>query len=177
MEHDEQGRLNEAFRTQDRATIRAIMAARQAREREARGSPRERELRVGALVELHSLKSVELNGVRGTVVEELDPSSHRIVVNVAGKGPCALKPGNCRVLYDGHDDGDNKKDDEDDDDDDHDASSSELQFKESDYTCAICYSLLYKPCVNNCGHVFCFWCLHHAMDYMQDSHCPLCRAY
>jgi hypothetical protein len=27
----------------------------------------------------------------------------------------------------------------------------------ADFNCAICLELLYKPCVNHCGHTFCFW--------------------
>ncbi len=42
--------------------------------------------------------------------------------------------------------------------------------------CAICLELLHKPCVNTCGHAFCFWCFHHAMNGLSKSHCPLCRA-
>ena len=44
-----------------------------------------------------------------------------------------------------------------------------------DFTCSICTELLYKPCVSACGHAFCFWCLHKAMDPMEASQCPLCR--
>ena len=44
-----------------------------------------------------------------------------------------------------------------------------------DFTCSICTELLYKPCVSACGHAFCFWCLHKAMDPLQASQCPLCR--
>jgi hypothetical protein len=36
--------------------------------------------------------------------------------------------------------------------------------------------MLCKPVVNACGHVFCFWCVHRAMDGLGTSHCPLCRA-
>ena len=42
--------------------------------------------------------------------------------------------------------------------------------------CAICLDTLHKPCVNSCGHAFCFWCFHHAMNGLSKSHCPLCRA-
>lgn len=66
-----------------------------------------------------------------------------------------------------------------------------------DFTCSICSSVLFKPCVNSCGHVFCFWCLHRvsenarqiclfavlisvldrqAMSSLEASSCPLCRA-
>ncbi|EFJ40214.1 hypothetical protein VOLCADRAFT_100003 [Volvox carteri f. nagariensis] len=36
--------------------------------------------------------------------------------------------------------------------------------------------LLYKPCINNCGHTFCFWCMHNSMNPFRPSQCPLCRA-
>ena len=45
----------------------------------------------------------------------------------------------------------------------------------NDFTCSICTELLYKPCVSACGHAFCFWCLHKAMDPLEASQCPLCR--
>ncbi|GBF90312.1 hypothetical protein Rsub_02418 [Raphidocelis subcapitata] len=47
---------------------------------------------------------------------------------------------------------------------------------EADWRCAICLELLYKPCVNTCGHVACFWCFHQSMNPFQPSQCPLCRA-
>lgn len=28
---------------------------------------------------------------------------------------------------------------------------------EDNWSCPICFDLLYKPCANACGHVFCFW--------------------
>ena len=42
--------------------------------------------------------------------------------------------------------------------------------------CPICHELLFKPTVNSCGHSFCFWCIHHSMDALDKSACPLCRA-
>ena len=33
-----------------------------------------------------------------------------------------------------------------------------------------------RPCSNVCGHVFCFWCMHHAHNPFQPSSCPLCRS-
>mgnify|MGYP001216556073 CR=1 FL=1 len=45
-----------------------------------------------------------------------------------------------------------------------------------DLKCAICLETLHKPCVNHCGHAFCFWCFHHAMGGLGASQCPLCRA-
>ena len=44
-----------------------------------------------------------------------------------------------------------------------------------DLDCAICLETLHKPCVNHCGHAFCFWCFHQAMG-VSSSQCPLCRA-
>ena len=42
--------------------------------------------------------------------------------------------------------------------------------------CSICLELLHKPAVNTCGHVFCYWCMHRAMDLLDETHnCPLCR--
>ena len=49
-------------------------------------------------------------------------------------------------------------------------------FNEEDFTCSVCLRLLHKPCVNGCGHAFCFWCLHRSMSFVEASHCPLCRA-
>ena len=45
-----------------------------------------------------------------------------------------------------------------------------------DTLCPICHEHLHKPCVNECGHTFCFWCLHQAMDGIGRSACPLCRS-
>jgi len=45
-----------------------------------------------------------------------------------------------------------------------------------DLLCPICQDLLVKPVVNACGHSFCFWCTHRAMDPLARSSCPLCRA-
>ena len=44
-----------------------------------------------------------------------------------------------------------------------------------DFSCSICRSLLYKPCANQCGHFFCFWCLHKSMSAVGSSSCPVCR--
>ena len=33
----------------------------------------------------------------------------------------------------------------------------EFDFDE-EWTCPVCWELLYKPTVNLCGHLFCFWC-------------------
>lgn len=53
---------------------------------------------------------------------------------------------------------------------------AEASLETDDLQCAICLELLHKPCVNTCGHAFCFWCFHHAMNGLSKSHCPLCRA-
>jgi hypothetical protein len=45
-----------------------------------------------------------------------------------------------------------------------------------EWRCPICRGMLCKPVVNHCGHVFCFWCVHRAMDaFAANSSCPLCR--
>ncbi|XP_057840274.2 E3 ubiquitin-protein ligase PRT1 [Cryptomeria japonica] len=44
------------------------------------------------------------------------------------------------------------------------------------FQCQICLEIAYKPVVQACGHIFCFWCLHRAMDSLDTSHCPLCRS-
>ena len=46
----------------------------------------------------------------------------------------------------------------------------------SDWDCAVCCELLYKPVVPPCGHPFCFWCAHRSMSYTSVSKCPLCRS-
>lgn len=43
------------------------------------------------------------------------------------------------------------------------------------FHCQICLEVVYKPVVEACGHVFCFWCLHKAMSHSGKSHCPVCR--
>ncbi|KAK9824211.1 hypothetical protein WJX72_008568 [[Myrmecia] bisecta] len=45
-----------------------------------------------------------------------------------------------------------------------------------DWNCPVCMEVLHKPAANVCGHVFCFWCLHHAMSPFTPSKCPLCRS-
>eukprot|EP00668_Euglena_longa_P005298 GGOE01006237.1.p1 GENE.GGOE01006237.1~~GGOE01006237.1.p1 ORF type:complete len:380 (-),score=92.52 GGOE01006237.1:675-1814(-) len=55
------------------------------------------------------------------------------------------------------------------------ASSPHLLLNEDDFKCSICLHVWHKPCVNSCGHIFCFWCLHLAMNSMGSSQCPLCR--
>ncbi|GLJ29917.1 hypothetical protein SUGI_0591440 [Cryptomeria japonica] len=44
------------------------------------------------------------------------------------------------------------------------------------FQCQICLEVAYKPVVQACGHVFCFWCLHRAMNRLDTSHCPVCRS-
>ncbi|CAI5526658.1 unnamed protein product, partial [Closterium sp. Naga37s-1] len=44
-----------------------------------------------------------------------------------------------------------------------------------DFLCPICRDLVFKPVVNACGHVFCFWCVHRAMTPYSESRCPMCR--
>lgn len=56
-------------------------------------------------------------------------------------------------------------------------STTATALTAGDFSCSICMDFLYKPCVNSCGHTFCFWCFHHAMDVFKKKHsCPLCRA-
>eukprot|EP00249_Psilotum_nudum_P036824 c8826_g1_i2 orf=679-1710(-) len=43
------------------------------------------------------------------------------------------------------------------------------------FRCLICLELVFKPVVQSCGHVFCFWCVHRAMNRTRQSQCPLCR--
>ena len=107
-------------------------------------------------MELHGLSGRrDLNGAIGTVRQGLDPASGRVVVVVAGQELFKLKPANLRVVGS--------------------SSSAPAAFDDADFSCSICHSLLWKPCVNVCGHAFCFWCIHQAMEWLQDSHCPLCR--
>ncbi|KAL5702693.1 hypothetical protein ACHQM5_027873 [Ranunculus cassubicifolius] len=44
------------------------------------------------------------------------------------------------------------------------------------FICCVCLDLLYKPIVLACGHISCFWCVHHAMNGVAESHCPICRS-
>ena len=56
-------------------------------------------------------------------------------------------------------------------------TSATISATIEDFQCSICLELLYKPCVNTCGHTFCFWCFHKAMDMFSTIHtCPLCRS-
>lgn len=43
------------------------------------------------------------------------------------------------------------------------------------FNCSICLELVYKPIVQACGHIFCFWCAYQAMNVRKESHCPVCR--
>eukprot|EP00252_Welwitschia_mirabilis_P020917 TRINITY_DN5234_c0_g1_i1.p1 TRINITY_DN5234_c0_g1~~TRINITY_DN5234_c0_g1_i1.p1 ORF type:complete len:486 (+),score=92.79 TRINITY_DN5234_c0_g1_i1:235-1692(+) len=44
-----------------------------------------------------------------------------------------------------------------------------------EFLCGICLDLVYKPIVQSCGHIFCFWCNHRAMNNIVESHCAICR--
>ena len=46
-------------------------------------------------------------------------------------------------------------------------AAASVGFEKHDFSCSICSDLLWKPCVNECGHAFCFWCLHRAMSPLQ----------
>jgi hypothetical protein len=48
-------------------------------------------------------------------------------------------------------------------------------FDKEDFSCPVCRNLLYKPVINSCGHAFCFWCMHRAMNAIGESNCPVCR--
>ncbi|GAQ83276.1 Zinc finger ZZ-type domain containing protein [Klebsormidium nitens] len=50
-----------------------------------------------------------------------------------------------------------------------------FQPRVEEYECAICKDLVFKPAVNVCQHMFCFWCLHQSMNNVSESNCPLCR--
>ncbi|KAL8427705.1 hypothetical protein ACSSS7_007579 [Eimeria intestinalis] len=41
--------------------------------------------------------------------------------------------------------------------------------------CCVCFDLLQKPVLLQCGHVFCFWCAYRSMNAYEISVCPLCR--
>lgn len=43
------------------------------------------------------------------------------------------------------------------------------------FNCPICLELVYKPVVQGCGHMFCFWCVHRSMNTNTVSHCPVCQ--
>ncbi|KAK4573967.1 hypothetical protein RGQ29_031771 [Quercus rubra] len=43
------------------------------------------------------------------------------------------------------------------------------------FICCVCRELLYKPIVLSCGHISCFWCVHHSMSGLCESRCPICR--
>lgn len=43
------------------------------------------------------------------------------------------------------------------------------------FSCPICLELAYKPVVQGCGHMFCFWCVHRSMNTNSISHCPVCQ--
>ncbi|KAL8272020.1 hypothetical protein Esti_004144 [Eimeria stiedai] len=42
--------------------------------------------------------------------------------------------------------------------------------------CCVCFDLLQKPVLLQCGHVFCFWCAYRSMNAYEVSLCPLCRS-
>ncbi|KAK9459506.1 uncharacterized protein V1516DRAFT_666044 [Lipomyces oligophaga] len=50
------------------------------------------------------------------------------------------------------------------------------QFSQSllrHYTCTICVSLMFVPCITECGHCFCYECLWHWLK--RQTTCPTCR--
>ena len=145
--------MEDALRSQDRQRICQMFLERQVNERQ---------LQPGAEVELRGLTArPELNGKFGTVLAVVNDRG-RLTVEIEDVGEFALKPGNL-VLRSATVAAAPV------------ATMSKID-DEANFECSICFSLLYKPCVNACGHCFCFWCLHQIMDSFQDSHCPLCRA-
>ncbi|XP_028780967.1 E3 ubiquitin-protein ligase PRT1-like [Neltuma alba] len=48
------------------------------------------------------------------------------------------------------------------------------EFSKS-FVCCVCLDLLCKPIVLPCGHISCFWCVHHSMSPLFESHCPSCE--
>ncbi|KAA8548427.1 hypothetical protein F0562_000111 [Nyssa sinensis] len=55
--------------------------------------------------------------------------------------------------------------------------SAEIETDEfpDEFQCCVCLDLFYKPIVLACGHISCFWCVYRAMDFCQESYCPICR--
>ena len=43
------------------------------------------------------------------------------------------------------------------------------------FDCPVCLELVYKPVIQGCGHLFCFWCVHRSMNASTVSHCPVCQ--
>ncbi|KAL8439860.1 hypothetical protein Efla_004386 [Eimeria flavescens] len=55
-----------------------------------------------------------------------------------------------------------------------DAEDSRLEIHR-ELICCVCFDLLQKPVLLQCGHVFCFWCTYRSMNAYDVSACPLCR--
>lgn len=53
--------------------------------------------------------------------------------------------------------------------------SGEMTEEGKPFNCPICLDLAYKPVVQGCGHMFCFWCVHRSMNTSTVSHCPVCQ--
>ncbi|KAM0052929.1 putative transcription factor C2H2 family [Helianthus debilis subsp. tardiflorus] len=51
----------------------------------------------------------------------------------------------------------------------------EVEEYSEEFKCCVCLELIYKPVVLACGHISCFWCVFEAMDFWQESRCPVCR--
>jgi len=46
-------------------------------------------------------------------------------------------------------------------------------FDDSDFECALCYRLYYRPVTTECGHTYCMSCL--AKSIIYSPNCPICR--
>ncbi|KAF5183730.1 E3 ubiquitin-protein ligase prt1 [Thalictrum thalictroides] len=56
-----------------------------------------------------------------------------------------------------------------------DCNDDDVEEFDEGFRCCVCLDLLYKPIVLACGHISCFWCVHGAMSWFSESHCPICR--
>jgi len=52
-------------------------------------------------------------------------------------------------------------------------SIRDWEMDESDFECALCYRLYYRPVTTGCGHTFCMSCLNKSILY--SPNCPICR--
>ena len=49
-----------------------------------------------------------------------------------------------------------------------------LQVEASDFECALCFRLMFRPVTTPCGHTFCRGCLDRTLDHGTD--CPICKS-
>lgn len=52
----------------------------------------------------------------------------------------------------------------------------DMQIIKSNFSCAICLSIIEGPCMPPCGHLFCSFCLIRWIKSNEESHCPKCRS-